>query len=647
MILHNNILCVSGQQLIRNEFNPDGLISKSLWDKWIRDGANLVQRGGNGRQSLIEFDTIPPQYKAIIEEKFGNPRKTAVQNSFLDQIVTDLDAKAFFAAYRLDDGEFLPEKYQKQYTANASVLKAIQRMHISQQKARKTLGGNMRKFWDKVTDASNSIRETVGHKLPTSKSQFKRVYDLFIKDSYSSLISKKFGNTNTEKITEEIEAWMVSEMAMNRQSVEMVYTKYLQVANEKGWRKDIEAAAFRHRVSQPAIRQMIDLKRFGAKTWRKQYGQTFKLKRANYSNDIWVGDGTAVNWYYREGKEVAMCTTYMVMDSRSRKFLGWSMRKGINKENFEMQLKAYRMAIRNAQAKPYQVLFDNQGGHKNDTSREFYKTLARVSFATRAYRPSGKPIEQLFKDFQTLKLSEFPFWSGFGRESHSDPRYKPHMEAIKNNIDNLPSFEELELLFETSVNEWNDLNFNGKGSPNEIYAANRNPEEQPIGIDEMAELFWNMSGEKKYHPQGIYMKINGDDELFEVYTDDGDIDYDFRKRYLNQKFFVKYDPEWEYKVVELYQKHPTGGFQKVASAEPKREVSRSVKYNDEGTVQWTNDQMKKESEFIDSMDKEIEQMGYNEDLKWSNWRKKIEAEKPTMDEGDDGEYSHLTTLAKM
>jgi hypothetical protein len=647
VIYHNNILCVSGRELIRSEENPNGLINLSLWKKWVRDGARLVQKGGNGRVSLIEFDTLPPKYKALITEREGDPREKAIVTSFKSYVLMDDAAKAFFAGYQLESGDHLPEIHQKHYLANANVLNAVKLIYTNQIRARKSLGGNIRDFWEKHVGLSNSVREEFDHKLPSSKSQFKRVYDDYIKDGYESLVSKKFCNKNTEKITPEIEDWIITEMAMTRQSIEMLFMRYKAVAIEKQWRTDIEASAFRHRISQPSLRQMIDLKRYGVKQFRKLNGQSFKLKRAKYSNDIWVSDGTAINWYYREDNKVAMATTYMVMDGSSNKWLGWSTKKGINKENFEMQLEAYRMAIRNSGAKPFQLLYDNQGGHKMTESREFYSALSKVHFPTRAYRPSGKPIEQAFGDFQRLKLSEFPFWSGFSRESHSDPRFRPNYEAIKKNIDDLPNFEELNVLFDKIVNEWNDLNFNGKGSPNELYAKNRNPEEKAICIDEMAELFWNMGGERKYNAPGIIVRVAGEEILYEVYTEDGDVDYEFRKRYLHQKFHVKYDPDGEFKEVELYQKHATGGYQKIANALPKREVSRVVKDLNPGDKEWINKQMELEGQYIEELESQIVEKGYDEEIKWSAWRKKIEEAKPVLDDNDDDEDIYAMVLNKM
>jgi hypothetical protein len=495
----------------------------------------------------------------------------------------------------------------------------------------------MKGFWPKISAAVNNLPASIGCDLPTAYTRLQKKYELYINggfvrlktgeykvQGYESLISKKFCHENSRKITLEMEQWFVVEMANTRLSVEMLYhARFLNEAKKQGWRTDITADAFRKLEQEPRVRQLIQLKRHGRKAYRQEHGQTFKLKKPLYSNDIWVSDGTAVNWYFRNGNQVELATTYMVMDSRSKKFLGWSTKYGINKEDFNMQLSAYRMALRNAGAKPYQLLFDNQGGHKNATSRAFYNKLASVVFPTRPYRPSGKPIEQAFGDFQILKLAEFPFWSGYGRASHAEVNFRPNMEAMKANIDLLPTYDELVQLFDVVVKEWNELGYNGKEAPNSVYASSVNPEQIPLSLDELADMFWNETEPIKYHEQGIYLIRNREKHLFEVYTPDGDVDYEFRRNYLHQKFIVKYDPDGEYTDIGLYQMHPTGGLQKVAIASPKREVERSVKYHKEGDVAWINKQMDLEGHMLDLMDREMEEMGYNEEVKWSSWRSRI------------------------
>lgn len=645
MEYYNNILCVSSKLLVKSDSNPDGFMSYSgIHKHCTRSGKFDVVRKGKGKDNhlLIDFSTLPVEWQEKLKKMYGTPEKQAEAKPFKDRIVTDEAAKEFFRTYTYDDGIYLADRLKEEYTTNASILNAVHQVYTNASEAHTRAGKTLRNFWQKATNAIDALRAEYKHTLPKNFRYFQRVYDEYIKaikadpkEGYAVLISGRVGNKNSEKITGDILDWLTTEMAYSRQSIDMIAMKYPSIAREKGWEVNITPMAFRKRVSQPEIAQMIALKRHGRKGFRKLFGHTFKLKKAAYANDIWVSDGTSLSWYYKtpvysksSGKllhyKAAMATTYVVMDACSRKFLGWSTKEGINKENFEMQLEAYRVALRASGAKPYQLLFDNQGGHKNTESREFYSKLARVYFPTRAHRPSGKPVEQGFKDFQTLKLTEFPFWSGFGRPSHSNLNYAPNMEDIEKNIDKLPDFEELNKLLAVTIEEWNELDYSGNGSPNKIYSECRNPEEQPIAIDDLAEMFWNMQGPKKYYPWGINLMFKSEEITYEVYDSAGNVDYNFRRKYLKQKFFLKYDPEGEYPEIELYQAHPTGGYQKVATASKKREASRSVKYHNEGDKAWIEKQMALESEMMDEMDNSMAAIGYDEEVKWTQWRNKIE-----------------------
>lgn len=635
----NNILCASSQELIKSEQNPKGFTTYSNLHKMCRRSGKLtVVRPGKGKASplLIEFQSLPIEWQDELKRLNPSPESQAEAKPFKDKIVTDHAAREFFRNYTYDMGTHLTTRLQEEYTNNASILNAIKLVYNKALESRARSGKTTRNFWSKTAEALIVIRKDYLHSMPKNSRSLQRLYNEYLSTGYEALINGRLGNKNSEKITGDILEWLTTEMAHTRQSVEMISMRYPAVAAQKGWDVTITAEAFRVRVSQPEIRQMIDLKRHGRKAFRKLYGHTFKLRKAQYSNDLWVSDGTALSWYYKRpvfgktGKELryepAMATTYVVMDAASKKFLGWSTKEGINKENFEMQLEAYRAALRASGAKPYQLLFDNQGGHKNTESREFYSKLAHVYFPTRAYRPSGKPVEQAFKNFQTLKLAEFPFWSGFGRPSHATVAFSPNMEAIKQNIDSLPTYQELVKLFDVIVAEWNELDFNGAGSPNALYQACKNPDEEPIGWQELADMFWNMQGPKKYKAWGIELMRQGEEIIYEVYDESGNVDYNFRRKYLKQKFFLKYDPAGEYPEVELYQLAADGGYQRVATALQKREPSRSVKYLNEGDKAWIEKQMALESEMMDEMDASMTAIGYNEEVKWNSWRNRIDAD---------------------
>jgi hypothetical protein len=603
-----------------------GLSFDSYKKERQRGKLKTLGRSCKGQKVKILLDSIEDHNKReAILKTIANPEKDNRKTSFIERIVIDEEAKEFFKSVKLADGKHLPEERQTKYVLNASIYNLLREVYKEEQIAKKRFGSSMRGFWQKATEVLQDINNEIPHTIKCKNPRVvQRNFDLYLSDSYPSLIKERWGNQNSSKITPEIEEWYINEMCQSRLSAAITYFKYMEVAKKKGWPMDITAAAFEARMAKEVNRTKIQLKRWGAKTHRNKKGQTFSLRKATNSNDLWVSDGTSFNWYYNQDGKPAMATTYFVMDSLSRKMLGWSTLAGINKENMAMQLEAYRKALRVSGAKPYQLKYDNQGGHKAGTAREFYSKLATVHFPTRAYRPSGKRVEPTFKDFQTVKLAEMPFWTGYNRKSHANPDMAPDMEGIMKYIHLLPTYQELLQLIDITIEEWNAFNYNGKGSPNEIYAQNRRADEEPIALDDLAEMFWDIKGPLKYHPVGIMHNLNGDEKLYEVYTDNGDVDYNFRKNFLNQKFYVKYDPEGEYPEIDLLQKHPTAGYQKVATASPKKTVSESVRGLRDGEKEWISRQMELESSYYEELSQEVEEIGYNEEEKFSKWREKLQ-----------------------
>lgn len=635
----NDILCVAGK-VLRKDQNPEGLVSEHVWDDWIkRHGANLVQRGGHGRTSLIEFNTIPPKYRELIRKTYGDPEKKAQESGFLKYIKPDKAAAQYFLEYIKADGNHLPEKHIKLYTANACILNALKELYNIQRMARARHGKGMQGFWPRMAKVVASIKGEFPHSLQKNHRALQRQYDEYYKVGYEAIISGKFCNPNASKITEDIEAWMVRELAMSRQSIDVIYMKYHDVALANGWRTDITASAFRQRSEKKEIKQKIALARHGRKGYQKLYGQSLKLKQPKYSNDIWFGDGSGTGWCYRTDKNtIGYAYTYFVMDSRSKKFLAWVTHAHVNKENGAMQRKAYREALRNSgYCQPYQIIVDNQGGHKTTESQHLLKRIAlsgHVDFS-KPHRSKGRGIERAFMDFQQMKLSEFFFWSGFGRHTHSNIENAPNTEFMEKHKEDLPSYQELLKLLDIVVNEWNDMHYKDRPSANDLYEEHRNPEEEQMDISTVSDLFFDMAGPKKYHPYGIKLTYQGEEFDYEVYDEHGDVDYEFRKKYMGMSLWMKYDPDREWKDIDLYIVHPTGGYQKIATASPKREVSRSSKYHQPGDVAWINRQMKREDEFMEELENEVEATGYSEAIKINAWKERIAIKQPVMAHDDD------------
>lgn len=68
MEMYGNTLCVSFTELVRG-----GIISKPTYDKYVREGKlNILQRGGNGREALIAYRSMPEKLRAAYDDTFKN-----------------------------------------------------------------------------------------------------------------------------------------------------------------------------------------------------------------------------------------------------------------------------------------------------------------------------------------------------------------------------------------------------------------------------------------------------------------------------------------------------------------------------------------------------------------------------------------------
>lgn len=247
MPIINNIVCVSGNRLIKSEANPMGVMSKPNYDKLTRDfkkskmlGVNVIQTGGNGRVAMIAFDSLPPKYRAAFIETFGDPRKeTEKSYLIMDQVEVDNRAAKFYADYRLANYEDLPSQVQLQYTYEASILNTLNIIATDRLGSRGGSGnGRVRKadMWKGFTETIHeaTFKKRYPHKLPKMAIPLRRKYDKYIKDGYLSLVHSGYCNDNSLKRSILVERLVLSlYVAPNKPFGATVYDTYNLFINGK------------------------------------------------------------------------------------------------------------------------------------------------------------------------------------------------------------------------------------------------------------------------------------------------------------------------------------------------------------------------------------------------------------------------------
>nr|DAM86022.1 MAG TPA: transposase [Caudoviricetes sp.] len=194
MEYYGNTLCISARELV-----DKGIMTKSCYDKAATRGRLDVVRPGKGAgcYALVAVDSLPDTYKAKVEQIYPDASLVRLKAWLKDNFVIDQAAVAFFHDKAKCGVELPPEKI-KEYVNNASVLNACIRLYNNAKAVHKTMGEKYN--WKEMAQAVDCYRDLFGHTLPSSTLRFRKKVATYKRNSYSCLISGKFGNQSARKV---------------------------------------------------------------------------------------------------------------------------------------------------------------------------------------------------------------------------------------------------------------------------------------------------------------------------------------------------------------------------------------------------------------------------------------------------------------
>ncbi|PZP39452.1 MAG: hypothetical protein DI598_19950, partial [Pseudopedobacter saltans] len=192
MKLIDNILYIEGSEFIKTDKNPDGLIPKNNWDN-IRKGKgfgkdiSIIGRGGNGNEVLIEFESLPPVYQSLVQERLCNgadPYQYAAKQPLRDMVKPDPKARQFFENYELPNGDQLSDEYKLHWSNGAAILNAFAALLADKRKLKKDWNISIGDFWKLATELVKDayIMRRFPHSLPSSERHLKPRFNAFVKD---------------------------------------------------------------------------------------------------------------------------------------------------------------------------------------------------------------------------------------------------------------------------------------------------------------------------------------------------------------------------------------------------------------------------------------------------------------------------------
>lgn len=579
MEYYNKILCVTFAELTGGR--DPVMKANTLKCNVQRSNIACARRGGGeGTQALYVWSSIPEKYRRRFVATYGDPEEKMREAMTKASIKIDAKAREYYEAYTYMDKDgqerHLTEKMIEEYTINASVLGELEKMAARRQAIRSSLNAPMSGAWDMILDSSERMRESYGHTLPGTLARLKTRLKAWKSDGYQSVVSGKLGNSSALKITGDFLKLIV---ALKRSKVPVytdaqLFERANEIAEERGWKPIRSLSGMKKWLNSPSVEPLWYDAVYGEQAARQRYGRKHKTALPTRRDSLWYGDGTKLNLYYRDEQgKVRTTQVYEVIDAMSEVLLGYCIS---DTEDYEAQYHAYRMAIQKSGHKPYEIVYDNQGGHKKLDSDGFIGKICRVHRPTQPYNGESKTIESVFGRFQAQVLHKD--WRFTGQNvTAKKASSRPNVEFIEANKDSLYTLEELKDAYAAARKEWNEGVHPATGERRiDMYEKSVNEETQEVTLHDMVDMFWVFTKRMAtFTDQGLQVTIKGEKRQYEVCSSPGVPDHEWRRKHTYERFIVAYDP-YDFASIRLYTKGTDGSLRFERTAEPYILIHRAL-----------------------------------------------------------------------
>lgn len=603
MEYYKGYICVTVDELTEKESGPAVMSLTNYHNLCNRKKINIVRKGGGlDNYVLIDFYSLPERFKIAIVQKYDKPEEVIKAQSKGDTVLEDTVARDFYDRYRLADGTPLDDDKIDEYTMTASILNEVIKGVNATKANQMSLGGNGGiTSKEVIISMVEDFRLYPGHSLPTSWARLSAKIRDYKARGYEALVEGYLGNKNTVKITEVVGKHIV---ALKRSKVpqynnEQIFEEINRIAPEKDWKAIKSVNTITAYLNRPDIMPLWYDAKYGSKAAKQKFARKHKTILPEVRDALWYGDGTKLNLYYKtfdtNGK-AKMCTTqvYEVIDAFSETLIGFAIS---DTENYEAQYLAYRMAVETAGCRPFEVVNDNQGGHRKLKNRGFFDRIARIGRNTAPDNGSSKTIESVFGRFQHQVLSRDWRFTGMNITAKSESS-RADLEFVLANQENLYTLQELKDAYMKYREVWNNAPHPETKKPRkEMYLKSINSETLPLTHTDMVDIFWEKTESAvTFTTTGITISIDKKEYTYDVYDQNGMPDLAFRNKNTNRKFVVKYDPLNMTKA-RLYTEDAQGILKFAAEASPYFEVRRAIQEQKPGDMEFIRktDEMAKQN----------------------------------------------------
>lgn len=579
------------------------LYSYKAWIK--RKKLNKLQSGGNGRVSLIEWDSLGEALKAKVINVIGyDPAKKTKNRTFKESIVHNEEASKFFKNYKKSNGDNMKDYQIAQCIARVNVFDAITALFDERESKRSAFGKSKTTLWKNLAKVINEIpHDEIPHKLPKDYRRLQNPYFKYIEESFTGVLPGGLENDNSKKIKGDVADWLLATYCLpNKPLVPPMVAVYNSICENKGW-SPITVNAVTKWLEEPEVKRQWVLARHGKEEYNRQFKHHVSRKRENwFANAYWAIDGSKIDWIHYEDNVLGMAAKLKidpVVDVFSEKIIGWSYSET---ESHIDHFTAVKMAMNNTGARPYLFTYDNQSGHKTTKMQELYSNIVAKSgglhYPNKA-KDHNSPVENVFKRLQQQVINQLWF-SDKQSPTVRTMDNKPNMDFIKEFKHRLSSKADLIKAWELCVKLWNEAKHPHfeEMTRSQVFEMEA-PMREDVSFLEMVDIFWVFNNRKStYRKGGLSLTVGSFDYEYEVLDSNNRIDIEFRRKHVGGKFRVKYDPEHLNDFIQLYKEDAQGNMQFVANAQPKRKhESIPVLMNEGDKESWKQDYDVRELEY--------------------------------------------------
>lgn len=413
MKLVESVLYLEFDEAVQAGISTEGYLRKA---KSVGSSSfTFINDPSDKRKVLIQFETLKPEHKALVEARFGNPYDRLAKEPIKKMVFRDVRAEEFYLSYRYDENKALPIEAVHKYTQAASWLNMLVKAKTSKKEIKSLLNLSVADFFLKVFDI---IRED-GIELPTS---YRRLTERMIdygEKGYSCLVSKHFGNQRAKKVSTELaESLLLELLSLPYHDDVVICRKYNEWAANNAHEVITPSAVGRWRRANS---HLIDGSRKGSKVWYNTHGKQIMRKRPSAPLLLVGSDDNDLDLYFQDetvNKKGHFTINYfhrfkliVVMDAFNDYVLGYAQANTVTAELVKLAFidaMHHIKQLTGAWHLPHQLQTDRWG---NGTLSDFYKSLAIYTPAT-ARVARAKYIERAFGNQWHRLLKFYPNYAG-------------------------------------------------------------------------------------------------------------------------------------------------------------------------------------------------------------------------------------------